>query len=515
MSVTFINNQPVIFSDQRDSCANGDTKIYNILAQEDDRIYFQARQDTCTDNLICDFDSLGGELLTNGTFTGGAGLPWHLYGTASYASNHVDFTAGAAAIWQGYSAATGEMYKVTFDLTVTAGTLVLSLGNIDFTPVGCTSIGGTQSFSASGSYTAYVRWRVTGNAMLWESNGSFAGTIDNVSIKRVGTCLDYGGAGSNSQGWYFDGTNIYHIAGNTDALVAQSILSTSSYYKISVTVLDMTAGTLLLTAGDDVSNTITGNGVYEYFVATGATSTFSLTPSTDFDGTITLWEARTMNHSHIITVLDSTGAAVTTGYTGSTGTDPIVYTDNYITWGISLNDVLNVGLSETTLPPGCYYLKFHDACDSTDYYQVNMINYAGNNGTWDCSKLVTSTCVGSAYGFEFTNSGFKLQQRLRLTWFNPKYAITGESYFYSSGQFKKLFAQRQKLLTAWFDYVDESTHDVISLQLHCDSFMIDGVEYHIPIIEYVPEWVANGKRNLARARVEMQLKTDVLFNKNC
>jgi len=496
-------------------------QTYNPLVRNADRIYFQCKQVACGANEICDLTALGGDLISNGSFTG-SGASWNLTGGCTYGTNNAAFTAAAnTAAWQSLSAAlTGEMYKVTFTITASAGILTVSLGNLDFSPVGCTAVGKEHVYTTAGTYTIYLRWCTSANCILFESNNAFVGTLDTVSVNRIGLCTDYNNDSltfpTYLYGWFFNGTDLFQVAGSTDPFaISPAPLAATTYYKVTITITAMTAGTLTVTVGDD-TEIISANGVYNLYMYSGATTTFSLTPTITFDGYVggdlSVIE---LSRSHTIKLINDAGLAVTQNYDSTTSQDPIIYNDEWITWSVAFDSVLNVLGIDTPLPIGCYRIVITDACTSTAHTQLNQFRYGFASTYWPNTKLLTATCDGEAFGFEFTTSGFKLQQRLRMTWFAPKYAVKGEDYFYSTGEFKKLYAERQKLRTALFDYVDENTHDCISLQLNCDDVTIDGVEYFVPTKDYTPEWESNGRRNLAQSRIELQYKTDVLFNKNC
>ena len=100
--------------------------------------------------------------------------------------------------------------------------------------------------------------------------------------------------------------------------------------------------------------------------------------------------------------------------------------------------------------------------------------------------------------------------------FNPSYPAKSEEYLYSDGNHIRTYSQSGKFRTAWFDYVDEPTHDVIRIQLLSDTLTIDGVEFFCKAEDYEPEWGTNGKYNLAQSRVVLKaVQEKSLFNKSC
>lgn len=165
-------------------------------------------------------------------------------------------------------------------------------------------------------------------------------------------------------------------------------------------------------------------------------------------------------------------------------------------------------------------------CD--DYYQFKLVTTADCTadelisttkfrfGTWDCSFIVSGYSDSYAFGFYFgsvTNPLFYLTQRLRVLQFAPRYPSVGEEYLFSNGSFARSFAQSGKIRTAWFDYVDEPTHDVIRLQLLSDVLTVDSDVYFAPLKDYEPEWDEH-RYNLAQSRVDL-VKDETLFNRSC
>ena len=132
--------------------------------------------------------------------------------------------------------------------------------------------------------------------------------------------------------------------------------------------------------------------------------------------------------------------------------------------------------------------------------------------------MVTAWCDGYNLGFYFgaiASPDFKLRQRLRVLQFAPRYPVEGEEYLYSDGIFGRSYAQRGKIRTAWFDYVDEATHDCIATQLVCDKLLIEAVEHFAPVKDYEPEWQEN-KYNLAQSKVDLiQVENETIFKRNC
>jgi hypothetical protein len=119
-------------------------------------------------------DRLGGDLITNGTFA--ADSDWTKGANWTIGSGVATKTGGAANnLTQTISSTAGLWYRITMDVTRTAGTLTVSLG----------TSGTTYAMSASGSYTFYILAGSSTQTLTLAGDSSFAGTVDNVTAKLV------------------------------------------------------------------------------------------------------------------------------------------------------------------------------------------------------------------------------------------------------------------------------------------------------------------------------------------
>jgi len=135
-------------------------------------------------DVICGFldvegagETLGSELAVNGAFA--ADTNWTKGTGWSIGAGVATKTAGTAASLD--SAATvsltkGKLYKLTFDLTVTAGTLTFMSGANQ----------ASVAFDTAGSKTVYFTEATGGSITIkFSGDAAFAGTIDNVVLKEV------------------------------------------------------------------------------------------------------------------------------------------------------------------------------------------------------------------------------------------------------------------------------------------------------------------------------------------
>lgn len=644
MAITFIDNQPIRFNSAKfddQSCINKDLSGYSVLMQPGDPLNFQAKQYCCGDNLACDADELGAELVTDGdmsnagswTATGGwvvggglatltaAGVDGQLSQTGlaisvgqqyrvqvNVISNTtgyiIDVYLGGRRIGQIEPNATGihNLYGVagtqtsiginasndysvvssgiividdvsakqmascyTFDTnisqritngdfasasgwgtdadwTIAAGlathTTPAGLGDVyqqinlahreDFTftftisgrTAGSVDVvyGNTvmANYSANATHTFnYPVYGLTDLFVRFTAVGGFDGSIDNVSVT------------STRSGWSYDpvGGFCHEVAigveGRTNAFYAGNTLTIGDYYQMLVEVIMTSGGSVLIEAGGVQLGTITESGRYSFYFTALTTAGEKFTPTSDFDGCImpdiSLCQFR-KDYEMRLVYEDGTGA--TDWHTSSSSQDPIVYTDEWVTWKVtSLSSVLSGGIP-VELPYSCFKVELRDFCyngveDSFQYSSDTTINYKANH---PCTKRIRAWSGGIASGFNFGTNGtlFKLIERFETLYFNPTYPNSGEDYEYSTGTLKRIFSKTEKRYELLFNYMDEYAHDTMSVMVVCDIFEMDGVEYLVPFKDYEPQWHERGKRNLAQSTIEIQKRIEkVLINKNC
>jgi hypothetical protein len=118
--------------------------------------------------------ALGSELVTNGTFDTDSnwtkGTGWSISGGKA-----VKVAGTGSILSQSNIVEVGKRYRLTFDVIRTAG-------YIDSIFIGGVSDG--TNIETSGSYTYFIK-SVNLGALGFNANSSFAGTIDNVSVKEI------------------------------------------------------------------------------------------------------------------------------------------------------------------------------------------------------------------------------------------------------------------------------------------------------------------------------------------
>ena len=118
--------------------------------------------------------NLGPDLVTNGTFA--ADSDWTKGANWTIGSGVATKTGGAANnLTQTIASTAGAWYRLTIDVTRTAGTLTVSLG----------TSGTTYAISASGTYTFMILAGSSTQTLTLAGDSSFAGTVDNVVARNV------------------------------------------------------------------------------------------------------------------------------------------------------------------------------------------------------------------------------------------------------------------------------------------------------------------------------------------
>lgn len=183
-------------------------------------------------------------------------------------------------------------------------------------------------------------------------------------------------AGTN---WTIASSRATHSSGASGNLYQAVPFSSSGYYKIIVTVVNMTSGSISVKVGLTVKGTITANGTYEYFQSGPVFGTgLTLAASSDCQAEVTfvsvLYMTKTMKVI-IYNASDNSQAAVlenADGYFNFTNQ----YWTTTIDWGA-------LGLSY-----GCYYIGIADECENTcsqlylagqDFYEESFWAEAVNN----------------------------------------------------------------------------------------------------------------------------------------
>lgn len=525
MPLSFIPNQPFIWESPlpEQPCLNNDNRAYAQIVQPNDTVCVQQIMTPCESTINCEPNMFNSPAASGINATLGSG--WS-FGGGLYSYDGSGGVVGDLEITPTSPSTAGEVYQITITVDSITGVCELhpQLGQ-DLSSVVINDVG---------TYTFYLIPQDFSDTVLFVMNiradsASDTMVISNISYSSTMVCWSdtlYEGFTR----WRYSETNDGLTANGKFCSITQwgSLVNSSAYtidgnyHRVNLRITDCTQGGLEVILGGVYLGTTTGNGEFQFYgVPTDASGELILTKTGSFDGcvdNVTVDEFGAVdptdlgNSVYKLQVANSSGVAAT---------DEIEFVLNYdrITWCFDVSELTNGG---NPIELSCdidYTLLLTVQCleeVAEEIVSITKLHY--NPDGWDCSFVVEGYCDGYNLGFYFgatTANVFKLTQRLRILQFAPKYPSSGEEYLFSSGIFERSYAQRGKIRTAHFDYVDEATHDVISTQLICDVLTIDGDVYFAPVKDYEPEWEEN-KYNLAQSKVDMIRVTEpVIFKRNC
>ena len=506
MAIEFIPNQPVKFVDDTQSRLNNDSKAWDILLQESDPLCVQLKMTPCGDNLLPAFGCTEDEALfdttlaTNTGWTEGSG--WSVTGGMA---THSGGTTGAL-IGDTNALIVGKVYKLTFTIDSINDFLFVYLGSYD--PLN------SNYYTTTGIKTFYFTYNGGGDQLVFTAN-------NDVVFSNISICL-YSDLWETVAGWSYDDSNksFCHSVGSTDVVLSADLFYfTDSYYQVKFKVYNRTAGSVYFKSSTDgVDNfgqteLAESNGEFTLYIQSTGDGKICIVPDVSFDGCVSdieIYDLTPMQTGSFV-IKDSNGVSVSNGYDITSAIDPIICYKDRLTWCVSFDSVTYL-LGQVALNTGCYYIEYTHYCsETTTIPQINRVNYSSTG--FEKTKYISGTCTGEAFGFEFTNSGFQLGQRLPVFRINPKYPNDGDEYYTPSGTKRKPYVRTEKTKLLWVDFIDENAHDTLRLQVNCDTFTMDGVEYYVPLNDYDPLWETNGKSNTAQIQIEIQEKINTLYNK--
>ena len=539
MAISFIPNQPILFEDPLfagQPCLNNDTRAYAQLAQAGDTTCIQFMNTPIATEYACDMTAYNDDVI-NGSFannlsnwdefnfTTGTNLgtptiwTWNVDGATS------NPTASKIGLVQTIPGTPGDIFLISFEFTYdNAGEFKIGFGNqstnawntVDLINNFQTNIDGRRCLIVSSGYGLDFAFYCTNSAV----------TIKNIIIRNItpGQCI-VPNFPPNYNWTYVESLNGWQkIDGTTAQLTIFSNIINGKYYKLSYKVTNMPEDSIAyMEIQDYATNSLLKtyvNGEFsEYFLYSQSTGQPIILGSPEAqNGVIYDIKFEEMCYNQRIMVSYPDGSPASIWYDSSSAQNPITYYKDRVIWCFDW-ETLEGAEIPGPLNTDCYTISIDDQCVGATTQSYTIVNYKAT-GTHDCSVMVQGTNQGYAFGFFFNdpdvNVFFRLRQRLRLLQFNPVYPVKTEQYLYSDGTMSRPFAQSGKVRTAWFDYVDEPTHDVIRLQLLSDTLLIDNNQFFCIAEDYEPEWGENGKYNLAQSKVALMAQNEpTLYNKNC
>jgi len=543
MAISFIPNQPILFEDPLfagQPCLNNDTRAYAQLAQAGDTTCIQFMNEPVGTTYACDITTFN-DVVNNGSFandlsnwneynfaTGTViGAPttwtWTVDGATS------DPTASQIGLGQTLPGAVGDVFLISFEFTYdNGGDFKIGLGNAITNSWNFVNLLNNFETNIDGRRCLIVSSYINLDFAFYCNTSAV--TIKNLEIRNItsGVCV-VPNSSVNAHWTYVESVNGWQkidgsVATAYPLTIFNSIINGTDY-KLSYKVMNMPEDTIAYMEIQDSANATLSktylNGEFaEFFTYSGATAQpFILANPEAQNGVIYDIKFEEMCYDQRISVTYPDGSCASIWYDSSSVTNPITYYKDRMIWCFDWNSIESCDVPGGSLTSDCYTISIDDECAGITTQSYTIVNYKAT-GSHDCSVMVQGTNQGYAFGFFFNASGsnvfFRLRQRLRLLQFNPMYPVKTEQYLYSDGTMSRPFAQSGKVRTAWFDYVDEPTHDVIRLQLLSDTLLIENNQFFCIAEDYEPEWGENGKYNLAQSKVALMAQNEpTLYNKNC
>jgi hypothetical protein len=308
MGLEVIPNQPInIEPPAIDACNNSGSKTYCSLYKSTDYIYLQWKLTSCGDDLSCSPDIVGYNMITNGNFDTDL-VGWNIRNSITWSASKMQFanTGGSqVAIWDFLpnEIIAGATYTVTFTISSrTAGSVTVGI-NGGTAPTFSTNATHSVSLVAGSTLNPY-----TGKPMLTiTGSGTFDGNIDSVACYSESSCFTIAG------NWSLSDNGYAHAQGSiTELQMAITLVESTVYQEVLVTVIGMSAGSLSLFEGStEYAPPISANGTYKYYFEQTGNFTINFTPSSDFNGTISAVHVHELHRDYSLVVTDaSTGAFV-------------------------------------------------------------------------------------------------------------------------------------------------------------------------------------------------------------
>ena len=286
-----------------------------------------------------DYEDLGSELVTNGTFD--ADSNWTKGAGTTIENGFLNFTSASSNTDQSLTTTNGKTYKVIYTVSN------YSAGSVRFRFTGVANVNGT-SRSANGTYTEYIT-ATSNNSVFRFAASTFTGSIDNVSVKQV----DPNDRWTLGTGWSIeDGVATSTTSGSSSYLTQSGILTSSNTYKITFTVSNYVSGTVKATVSGQEGDSITANGTYTEILTTTGTDFSIKSQGGTFNGSIDNVSVKDVTFSTDVDLArinyDGNGA---NGHwlLEPTSTNIIPYSEDFSEW--ALDDVTVVN-NATTSPNG-------------------------------------------------------------------------------------------------------------------------------------------------------------------
>ena len=359
-----------------------------------------------------------------------------------------------------------------------------------------------------------------------------------------------------NSGWSVAGGKAIHTPGNTGTLFQTLTLPAppppivAYNYHVIFTVTNWTAGTISLKLGTSptgTSYTWKGNDTFLQYYKPNQSGSVDLifTPSSNFDGEIDDVKCVIKTQSEY-PFLTQTGIANATPGTYQVEWEITASSDPGIRVKAYLNSATPTPPYQTAVGVHSYTQSYNQTGgvltilpqfgkNSVDYPQINFIpgtirvdnisltkiepfeaTYASECLKYDSngfarSKMIVGYCDQPSFGFEFTQTGFRLQQRAEIRSIAPTYPKATTVMKSGTGNARVAYSEVEKYWQLHTNFASETFHDAMAAIISCDHFQIgdtegSGVEYVSEPEDYTPNWQGDGSYSLATAVINLRVK---------
>ena len=350
-------------------------------------------------------------------------------------------------------------------------------------------------------------------------------------------------------GWAIAGGGAQHTAGNTATLTQSlTIVSpppppTTEAYWVQLTVSGITAGSVTVRFSNSAQYTILANGTYTYRVTPNVggygTVNLTFTPTSNFDGTIDDVGLYVSNEvwANVPSILNTVNSDFVAGNyelsfdivnqsDARNGVAVIIFGQTP-----SAQYFYTVGTHTLTInnynPGGqrvAVYARFSDGAIGTvtvDNVSAVRIEPFEATYTSEClqykeewgsrTKMITAYCDQESFGFEFANTGFRLQQRVGVRSIAPTYPKEKQIQRSGNGSARVVYSGVEKYWQLHTGPTTETFHDAMAIMVDCDHFAIgetadNATEYIVEVEDYTPQWTQDGSFSLAPVVMTLRIK---------
>jgi hypothetical protein len=399
---------------------------------------------------------------------------------------------------------------------------------------------------------SFSQYDVAGNQMKLIFSPFTVGATDYISNGDFSSGTDW----FINPGWTIAGGKAIHTPGNTGALLQTMTLpappppAISFTYTVGFTVTNWTAGTITVKLGNAVNGTTytwKGNDTFVQFYNPRQSGSVDIvfTPSSNFDGEIDDVKAVINPHSDFPFLTNAAQPLFTPGTYQTeweiiSSSDPGIsartqiltalpappyesavavhsYTQNFNNNGGNVILVANFNKSSIDYPQSNKVVGFIvvdnvsvekiEPFEAT--YETECLNY--NENGFPRSKMIVGWCDQPSFGFEFDNTGFRLQQRAIVRSIAPVYPKQVDVMKSGTGNARLTYAEIEKYWQLHTEFASETFHDAMSAIVSCDHFQIgdiegSGVEYVAQPEDYTPNWQGDGSYSLATSVINLRVK---------